>query len=72
MDRVALRSSPPLKGTKCWHCGSTALGARAARYLYQGDRPKSAIVEDWHQCGCGAYQNVRRPAEITVSPLDRG
>ena len=43
-----------------------------ARYLYPGDRPRTAIVEDWHSCQCGAFQNVRRPTEITVFSLDRG
>jgi sarcosine oxidase delta subunit len=43
---------------------------RAARYLYLGDRPRTAIVEDWHPCPCGAYENIRRPTEIVVSHLD--
>jgi hypothetical protein len=46
-------------------------GRRAVRYLHPGDRPRTAIVEDWHACPCGAFQNVRRPTEITVSVLTR-
>jgi hypothetical protein len=70
--RVALRSSPPMTATSCWHCGSAVLGPRAARYLHPGERPHTAIVEDWHRCACGAYQNVRRPTEITISAVVRG
>ena len=72
MDRVELRTdSPAVHDARCWHCGRAVVGRRAARYLYPGDRPRTAIVEDWHACACGAYQNVRRPTEITVSSLNR-
>ena len=26
------------------------------------------VIEDWIDCTCGAYQNVRRLNEITVEP----
>jgi sarcosine oxidase delta subunit len=72
MERVELRSDPPAAAqVRCWHCGLAVAGRRMARYLYPGDRPRTAIVEDWHACSCGAYQNVRRPTEITVSSLAR-
>lgn len=66
-----MRTEPPLHGTTCWHCGRAIAGRRVARYLYPGDLPRSAIVEDWHACKCGAFQNVRRPTEITVSSIER-
>jgi hypothetical protein len=71
MDRVALVPDPLKQETLCWHCGRGVVGKRRARYLYRGDRPNSAIIEDWHQCACGAYQNVRRSTEITVQSLPR-
>ena len=72
MDRVELHTEPPARaGVSCWHCGRTVGGRRVARYLYPGDRPRTAIVEDWHACACGAFQNVRRPTEISVSSLAR-
>ncbi|HTJ28177.1 MAG TPA: hypothetical protein VMA36_18610 [Candidatus Limnocylindria bacterium] len=70
--RVALRPDPPAQQTRCWHCGSAVgAGKPNARYLYRGDRPNVAIVEDWYRCGCGAFQNVRRATEITVRSLNR-
>jgi sarcosine oxidase delta subunit len=72
MDRVELHTEPPaLAGAACWHCGRSVSGRRVARYLYPGDRPRTAIVEDWHACPCGAFQNVRRPTEISISSLAR-
>jgi sarcosine oxidase delta subunit len=72
MDRVALKTDPPAaRDGVCWHCGRAVTGRRVARYLYPGDRPKSAIVEDWHACACGAFQNLRRPTEISVSANER-
>jgi len=56
----------------CWHCGQGVdfqTGTLAARYLYRGERPSTVLVEDWMQCACGAYQNVRRLNEISVEPL---
>jgi sarcosine oxidase delta subunit len=47
------------------------VGRRVARYLYPGDRPRTAIVEDWHSCACGAFQNLRRPTEISISANER-
>jgi hypothetical protein len=70
--RIALRPDPTAQQTRCWHCGSAVgAGKPSARYLYRGDRPNLAIVEDWHRCACGAFQNVRRATEITVRPLHR-
>jgi hypothetical protein len=71
MDRVALVPDPLTRETRCWHCGRAVAGKRRARYLYRGDRPNSAIIEDWHQCPCGAYQNIRRSTEITARSLAR-
>jgi sarcosine oxidase delta subunit len=71
-QRVHLRSEdPPQHDARCWHCGRAVEGRRVVRYLYPSDRPRTAIVEDWYRCPCGAYQNVRRPTEITVETLDR-
>ncbi len=58
----------------CWHCSRTidrGLAVHAARYLYRGDQPSTAVVEDWLECECGAYQNTRRIAEIHVEPLGK-
>ena len=67
-----MRTDPPVaRDAACWHCGRPVAGRRVARYLYPGDRPRTAIVEDWHACRCGAFQNVRRPTEISVKHLDR-
>jgi hypothetical protein len=72
MERVEIRTDPPaVHDARCWHCGRAVGGRRAVRYLHPGDRPRTAIVEDWHACPCGAFQNVRRPTEITVSVLTR-
>lgn len=72
MDRVELRTDPPpAQDNVCWHCGTPVGGSKVARYLYPGDRPRTAIIEDWHRCRCGAYQNVRRPSEISISSLNR-
>jgi sarcosine oxidase delta subunit len=71
MERVALRSQPLARAATCWHCGRDVAGRSVARYLYPGELPRVAIVEDWHHCACGAYQNVRRATEITVSPVAR-
>lgn len=71
--RVALRPDPAAQQTRCWHCGNAVgTGKPSARYLYRGERPNIAIVEDWHRCACGAFQNVRRATEITVRSLHRG
>jgi hypothetical protein len=71
MERVELRTDPPAsRDVYCWHRGRAVAAMRAARYLYLGDRPRTAIVEDWHPCPCGAYENIRRPTEIVVSHLD--
>ena len=57
---------------ECWHCGAQVergRGFHAARYLYRGDQPSTVVVEDWIECECGAYQNVRRLNEITIESL---
>jgi hypothetical protein len=65
--RVAMRLNIAAAQTRCWHCGAMLeAGTPTARYLYRGDRPNVAIVEDWYRCGCGAYQNVRGTTEISV------
>lgn len=59
----------------CWNCGrkiEREHGAHAARYLYRGDQPSTAVIEDWIECECGAYQNVRRLNEITIEALGSG
>ena len=71
MERVELRPDPLVDEPHCWHCGRAVTGKREARYLYRGQRPRTAIVEDWHRCACGAYQNVRRSTAITVSVVER-
>ena len=57
----------------CWHCGTAVdlNGVRAARYIYRGDQPLTALVEDWIACKCGAYQNLRCVNEITVETLGK-
>lgn len=60
--------------TLCWHCNrpiDDGNSVPAARYLYRGDQPATAVVEDWIECSCGAFQNVRRLNEITIEPLGR-
>ena len=71
MERVTLRSDPPAaQEARCWHCRRPVAGSAVARYLYPGERPRTALVEDWFACTCGAYQNVRRPTDIRISPLN--
>lgn len=68
MERVELRSDPPAaRDARCWHCRRPVVGLTVARYLYPGERPRTAVVEDWFACMCGAYQNVRRPTDIRIS-----
>jgi hypothetical protein len=71
MDRIAISPDPLREAVTCWHCGRAVAGRRVARYLYRGERPTSALLEDWHRCSCGAYQNVRRTSEITVKSIER-
>ena len=68
-QRVALHHDPQRRPAECWHCGIPVSGKRFARYLYPGERPRTAIVEDWFRCVCGAFANVRRTTEIVVSPV---
>jgi sarcosine oxidase delta subunit len=72
MERIVMRPLGAAPQIACWHCGQPidqAGGSRAGRYMYRGDQPLTAIIEDWIHCGCGAYQNVRRLTEITVEPV---
>ncbi|HEX3468349.1 MAG TPA: hypothetical protein VHT05_09755 [Candidatus Elarobacter sp.] len=69
MERVELRPDPPACAARCWHCRSTVSGPSIARYLYPGERPRTAVVEDWYACACGAYQNVRRSTEVRISAV---
>ena len=58
----------------CWHCSRTIdreIAVHAARYIYRGDQPATAVIEDWLECECGAYQNVRRMSEITVETIKK-
>jgi hypothetical protein len=64
----------PEPSTPCWHCGRTidnASGLHAARYIYRGEQPLTAVIEDWIECECGAYQNLRRINEITIEPIGK-
>jgi hypothetical protein len=67
-----MRPLGPDPTTTCWHCGrviAPGTGLHAARYIYRGEQAATAIVEDWIECQCGAYQNVRRLNEITIETL---
>ena len=67
-----MRPIGPEPATPCWHCGGPierSVGVHAARYIYRGDQPLTVVIEDWMECACGAYQNLRRLNEITVEPL---
>jgi hypothetical protein len=69
-----MRPLGPDPETVCWHCGRVVernAGVHAARYIYRGEQAATAIVEDWMQCECGAYQNLRRLNAITIEPLGR-
>lgn len=69
-----MRPLGPEPTTVCWHCGRTvdaSAGLHAARYIYRGEQPATAIIEDWVECVCGAYQNLRRLNEITIEPLGK-
>jgi len=72
MERVIMRPLGVAPQTVCWHCGRPvdfSPDAHAGRYIYRGDQPLTAVVEDWILCACGAYQNLRRLNEITVEPF---
>jgi hypothetical protein len=69
MERVELRPDPLARDARCWHCRRAVTGPCLARYLYPGERPRTAVVEDWYACACGAYQNVRRSSEIRISAV---
>jgi hypothetical protein len=74
MQRVVMRPIGAPQATSCWHCGSPidrSVGVHAARYIYRGDQPLTAIVEDWFECRCGAYQNLRCLSEITVESIGK-
>jgi aerobic-type carbon monoxide dehydrogenase small subunit (CoxS/CutS family) len=72
VKRIVMRPLGPPPATSCWHCGGPIVrevGVHAARYIYRGDQPSHAVIEDWMECECGAYQNIRRLNEITVESL---
>jgi hypothetical protein len=72
MERITMRPIGAEPSTPCWHCGRPVAldgGAHAARYLYRGEQADTAVIEDWIECTCGAFQNIRRLNEITVEPL---
>jgi hypothetical protein len=69
-----MRSVGPEPSTTCWHCSRPVehnSGVHAARYIYRGEQPFTAVIEDWIECACGAYQNLRRISEITIEALGK-
>jgi hypothetical protein len=75
MQRIIMRPLGAVPDIVCWHCSRTIdrdLAVHAARYIYRGDQPDTAVVEDWMECECGAYQNVRSMSEISVEHLGKG
>ena len=72
MQRSIMRPIGTVPAVVCWHCSRTIdrdAAVRAARYIYRGDQPSPVVIEDWLECECGAYQNVRRMSEISVEPI---
>jgi hypothetical protein len=72
MERIIMRPLGTVPAVVCWHCSRTIdreLAVHAARYIYRGDQPSTAVIEDWLECECGAYQNLRRMSEIIVEPI---
>jgi hypothetical protein len=75
MEKITIRPIGAEPHTVCWHCGRPIERdgeSHAARYLYRGEQPDTAVIEDWIECACGAFQNVRRLNEITVEPVGPG
>ncbi len=75
MERIVMRAIGAVPETVCWHCSRTIdpdVAVHTARYIYRGDQPFTILIEDWLQCACGAYQNVRRMSEIRVEALGKG
>jgi hypothetical protein len=75
MERIVMRPIGSTPDIVCWHCSRTIdreLAIHAARYIYRGEQPFSAVIEDWVECVCGAYQNSRVMAEIRVEALGKG
>jgi len=75
MERITMRPIGSVPEAICWHCSRTInrdLAVHAARYIYRGDQPTTAVIEDWLECECGAYQNVRRMTEILIEALGKG
>jgi hypothetical protein len=75
MDRIIMRPLGTVPDVICWHCSRPIdrdLAVLAARYMYPGDQPYTAVIEDWMECECGAYQNSRRLSEISVEALGKG
>jgi hypothetical protein len=69
VQRIVMRPIGTTPDIICWHC-SRKIERRgailAARYLYPGEQPSTAVIEDWIECECGAYQNTRTMSEIRV------
>jgi hypothetical protein len=75
MERIVMRPIGPVPEAVCWHCSRTIdkdVAVHAARYIYRGDQPFTAVIEDWIECACGAYQNIRSMSEIVVEALGKG
>ena len=72
MERVTMRPIGKAPPVECWHCRRPVErgdGVPAMRYLYRGDQPSTVVIEDWIECACGAYQNIRRLNEISIETL---
>lgn len=54
----------------CWNCHAQ-VGERPVvhRILYR--RGARVLIENWHHCRCGAYQNVLRWGVYEISPRKR-
>jgi hypothetical protein len=75
VERIVMRPIGANPDVVCWHCSRTIdmeTSVHAARYIYRGDQPYTAVIEDWMECACGAYQNTRRMSEIHVEALGKG
>jgi hypothetical protein len=74
VNRIVMKPVGKAPATTCWNCGApvdNASGVHAARYIYRSEQPLTAVVEDWIECACGAYQNLRCLNEISVETLGK-
>lgn len=71
-DRHRIRFTP-LDETqappRCWNCGRPVFGHTEATFIYP--REEHALVDQWIECECGAYQNVAHPHRITIEDYKR-